>query len=46
MAVIENKWVKKDRPKTKEEPKASPASKHIPVIIKSNMTRTLRGVRK
>jgi hypothetical protein len=44
MSVIPNKWVKKEKSKPKEEKKESP--KHIPSINNSNMTKTLRGVRK
>lgn len=46
MAVIENKWIKKDKPKPKAEPKEKAGPKHVPTITKSNMSRTLRGVRK
>lgn len=46
MAVIPNKWVKKDKPKSKASSKAKDESKHVPSLINTNMHKTLRGVRK
>lgn len=46
MSVIQNKWTKKENPKPKAKSKPKDPPKYVPTLIKSNMQRTLRGVRK
>jgi hypothetical protein len=47
MAVISNKWIQKDKPKAKEKKKAEPIKCDNALnLTRSNMTKTLRGVRK
>lgn len=46
MAVIPNKWIKKDKPKVKVEVKEKAESKHTPILAMANMHKTLRGCRK
>lgn len=51
MNIVQNKWIEKERPKKKSEPKDTreptdePAKCHLNVS-RANRTRTLRGVRK
>ncbi len=45
MSVISNKWVIKDKPKSKDKKDVETKSP-VPKLCRSNMTKTLRGTRK